>query len=138
MYVISSAWSSFGNTSGVNLGRTTNGSFYFKGAMDEVRIESLTRSSNWIWASWMTAASNATWTAYSAINPRPLLRLAADGKSLTWPGDAGPFTLYMATNLVAPVTWLPLTNPPAVLSNGCWHFFLPTQGSAASFFRLQQ
>jgi hypothetical protein len=132
----SAAWSSFGNTSDVNLGRTTNGGFYFKGIMDEVRVASVVRSSNWVWASWMTVASNATWTTYSEVNLRPSLSL--NEGALTWPADAGLFTLCTATSLSPSVVWLPVTNPLPVLSNGNWQVSLPMDASAARFFRLQQ
>jgi hypothetical protein len=130
------AWTSFANTSDLNLGRTTNSGFYFKGTMDEARIESVTRSSNWIWASWMTVASNTTWTAYSEINPQPLLSLNAG--VLTWPVDAGAFTLYTTTNLAAATIWIPVTNPLPVMSNGNWQVNLPVDGTAGRFFRLQE
>ncbi|MEM7392662.1 MAG: LamG-like jellyroll fold domain-containing protein, partial [Verrucomicrobiota bacterium] len=38
---------------------------YYDGELDEVRISSVARSSNWIWAVWMNSASNAEFNAYS-------------------------------------------------------------------------
>ena len=123
--------------SDVNLGRFTNGSFYFNGAMDEVRIANGARSSNWVWASWMNVVSNTTFASYSAINPRPLLSAAisASGPALTWPASAGIFTLYFATNLTPPVTWMPATNSP-VFVNGQWQV-MPGAGGGSVFYRLQ-
>jgi len=40
---------------------------YFSGLMDEVRIESVSRSSNWIWASWMNQASNSMFWTYGPV-----------------------------------------------------------------------
>ncbi|MDD4869525.1 MAG: DUF2341 domain-containing protein, partial [Kiritimatiellae bacterium] len=45
-----------GNAS-VDIGRY-NGGYYFNGMIDEVRLSSVVRSSNWLWASWMNVASN--------------------------------------------------------------------------------
>ena len=46
----------FGNQAAVNLGRFGNSVFFFKGFIDEARIETTVRSSNWIWATF--AAGN--------------------------------------------------------------------------------
>jgi len=40
----------------VNIGRFTNGTLYFKGVLDEVRIEAWMASSNWVWASAMAVS----------------------------------------------------------------------------------
>jgi len=58
----------FNTVGDINLGRLTDGSFPFKGIIDEARIESTLRSSNWIWAVWMTIASNAVWQSYGALS----------------------------------------------------------------------
>lgn len=39
----------------------------FPGMMDEVRIESVSRSSNWIWACWMNMASNELFNSYGVV-----------------------------------------------------------------------
>jgi hypothetical protein len=129
----------FANQADVNLGRFTNSSFYFTGVMDEARIASGTRSSNWVWASWMTVTSNATWSGYSQVNPQPTLSLVASGSGpvLSWPTDAGVFTLFTTTNLLPPATWYPATNVP-VQTNGQWQVPLGTNLTASQFYRLQQ
>jgi hypothetical protein len=38
-----------------------------KGAVDEARIQSGVNSSNWVWASYMTVASNSVFGAYSSV-----------------------------------------------------------------------
>lgn len=48
----------------------------FTGTMDELRLSSVARGSNWVWATYRTVASNATWQVYGAPE-------AADGD---WPG----------------------------------------------------
>jgi hypothetical protein len=37
------------------------------GILDEVRIASVSRSSNWIWATWMNMASNAVFNSYGTV-----------------------------------------------------------------------
>jgi hypothetical protein len=129
----------FPNQTGLNLGRFTNSSYYFKGALDEVRIESGKRSSNWVWASWLTVASNTALASYSAVNPQPQLSVAASGNGplLSWPYNAGPFTLLTTTNLASPPAWVPATNS-AVLVNGQWQVQLSTGDPGRHFYRLRQ
>ena len=42
------------------------------GSVDEVRVESVARSSNWIWACYMTMASNASFSAYGSVQSGPV------------------------------------------------------------------
>jgi hypothetical protein len=128
----------FQNQGDVNLGRFTNSTLYFKGVLDEARIEAGLRSSNWIWAGWLNAASNSTFTTFSAVNPRPALSVApaGGGSLLIWPANSGVLGLYTATNLAPPVIWLPATNQPALL-NGQWQVQIPSSAGGGSFYRLQ-
>lgn len=129
----------FSNQGLIDLGRFPSGSFYFKGALDEVRIENTTRSPDWVWAEWMTSVANGGVSSYSVVNPQPPLDVKASsgGLVLGWPASAGAFTLYTATNLTAPVVWTPAA-VSAVLTNGQWQAKLPTDDSGNRFFRLQQ
>jgi hypothetical protein len=129
----------FANNADINLGRFTNATLYFTGAMDEARIASGTRSSNWVWASWMTVASNTALTSYSVVNPRPTLSMdsSSNGPVLSWPTNAGVFTLFTTTDLVSPPAWVPATNVP-VQSNGQWQVSLGTNIDGNQFYRLQQ
>jgi len=131
-------YSSFAHANDLNLGRFQNNVYYFDGLLDEARVASSVQSANWIWTSWQSVASNATFVSYSAVNPEPEMSLAATGSGplLSWPSTAGPFTVYTATNLVPPATWLPVTNPP-LLTNGQWQIDLST-ASGSQFYRLQQ
>jgi hypothetical protein len=130
----------FQNQSELSSGRFIDGNFYFKGAMDEVRIEAAARSSNWVWAGWMTAASNLAFSSYSQVNPRPALAVApsSGGPRLIWPSSDGVFTLYSASSLAAPVTWVPATNPAALL-DGHWQVALKDSGesSGGRFYQLR-
>ncbi|NLB54323.1 MAG: LamG domain-containing protein, partial [Lentisphaerae bacterium] len=47
--------------------RYSYGSFYFPGMLDEVRISTKIRSSDWIWASWQNQGANATFNDYGAV-----------------------------------------------------------------------
>ena len=123
----------------MNLARFTGGNFYWKGMIDEARIESVARSSNWVWATWMTVASNTVLASYSSVLRQPLaLSIAGTGatKLLCWPASGVGAGLYAATNLAPPITWTAVTNQP-VLVNTQWQNTLPTDASHTRFYRLQ-
>jgi hypothetical protein len=60
------------------------------------------------------------------------------GLTLQWPGDSNdaPATVYYASTLAEPITWTPITNPPA-FSSGLWSVTLPPGTNGAGFYRLQ-
>ena len=106
----------------LNLARFTNGTLYLKGVLDEARIESGARSSNWIWASYLTVATNSTLSSYAAVSQQsPALNLAFAASELIvcWPAHGVGFRLLTATDLAPPVTWEPVAVAPA-LTNGEW------------------
>jgi hypothetical protein len=127
----------FPNQAGVNLGRLTNSVYFLTGTLDEARIESGLGSSNWIWASWATVASNSLLENYSAVTQQPpALSIGLGGGTLlSWPGSGVGFGLYTATNLAPPVVWTPATNQP-VLTNDQWQITLPV-GKSTVFFRIE-
>ncbi|HWD21026.1 MAG TPA: DUF2341 domain-containing protein [Verrucomicrobiae bacterium] len=127
----------FANQADLNLGRFTDASFPFRGLMDEVRITAGLATPDWIQAAWMNTASNATFAAFSAINPQPSLLLlsSAAGATVTWPADTGVYELFSATNLAPPVTWEADTNTPQLI-NGQWQLSLSST-DATRFYRLQ-
>ncbi len=63
--------------------------YYITGAMDEVRLSSVARSTNWIWAEYMNMASNALFNSYSAVQPNVHLNLSATGSPLSGIRTAG-------------------------------------------------
>jgi autotransporter-associated beta strand protein len=63
-------------------------------------------------------------------------RLAISGSALSWPAEAGWFSLESTTNLTPPVVWSPLLSS-AQPSNGLWHFPLPATTNAQTFYRLR-
>ncbi len=56
----------FANNNIFNLGRYTSGSWFFKGTLDEPRIEPI-RSADWVWATWMNVASNSLFASYGPV-----------------------------------------------------------------------
>jgi len=135
----SSAATDFPTQSALNLGRITNGVYYFKGLIDEARIQQGFYSSNWIHAAYLNAVSNATFAAVSPLNPQPQLTLTpgANGASLSWPICAGVFNLYATTNLTPPIDWEPVTNPPPSLVDGQWVVSAQSNSPGSVFYRLQ-
>jgi hypothetical protein len=77
-----------------------------------------------------------TFTINVLTNPTLSFVRSGNAAVLTWPQSAGSVQLYSATNLIPPVTWLPITNAPA-LSNGQWAVQLSGPTNGAQFFRLQ-
>lgn len=53
-------------------GNTVGTDRWFDGLIDEVRISAVTRSSNWVWASWYSVVSNRVFTEYGPVrSPAP-------------------------------------------------------------------
>jgi len=130
---------SFANDAVLDFGRFTNSTLYFKGAMDEARIQSGLQSSNRIWADWMTVASNSVLENLSSvIRQIPTLSISY-GKSnsaLNWSGSGVGFALYTATNLASADAWILATNQPVLVSNQ-WQILLSNDSAASHFYRLQ-
>lgn len=128
----------FVNNTDLNFGRFTNNFNYFKGTMDEARIQSGLASSNWIWATWMTVSSNTSLENYSGValqSPSLSINPGANGALLSWPGNGVGFTLFTTTNLTPPAVWTPATNQP-VFTNNQWQISLPAN-SSTHFYRLK-
>ena len=129
----------FPNQTMLNVGRITNNTLYFKGLMDEVRVEQGIRSQKWIWSAWANAASNSAFVSFSTVNPRPALALnpISTGATIHWSVASGVYQLYTTTNLDPTSVWLPITNPAPILSNGEWQIPIGTNASGNAFYRLQ-
>ena len=128
----------FVNNADLNFGRFTNSFYYFTGTMDEARIQSGLANSNWVWASWMTVASNSTFANYTAANrqcPALVVDNNAGSTSVSWPASGVGFTLYSTTNINPPVIWTVATNQPA-LTNNQWQISLPADATQR-FYRLK-
>jgi hypothetical protein len=59
------------STRTLNFGRVNHTASYlwYPGLLDEIRVENVARSSNWVWACRQTMASNATFNTYGAAAP---------------------------------------------------------------------
>jgi len=124
----------------MNLGRFNAGAYAFNGQIDEARIRSGLEDANWVWASYMTVAENSSFESYSAVTQIPpdaaITAAVGSGVFVSWPGSGVGFSLYTATNLVAPVEWSPVTNVPT-WTNNQWEIMLPVTNSGSQFYRLQ-
>lgn len=130
--------SDFRNNADLVLGRFTDGLYAFKGQLDEVRIESMGRSADWVWASWRSGAPAGGWLkSGTVVRTRPLLtcRAAAAGCILAWPASAVGFKLASTPQCTEPAIWTPVTNVAVLASEG-WQLVLPVTDRAL-FFRLQ-
>ncbi len=61
----------FNTSGGLRIGQMIPAESNYRGLLDEVRLSSAARSSNWVWACWMNQASNAVFTGYSRVEARP-------------------------------------------------------------------
>jgi len=145
--VTNTVMTDFANNAAMNLGRFTNSFWYFKGTMDEVRIEPM-RSADWVWASWMNVISNSAFVSYPAVGmpsivvvppPQPPMlsvNMNASGLKFSWTGQSGQFSLYYTTNLIAPVQWLPVSNY-TLQADGSVQVPVSNTPVGAVFYRLQ-
>lgn len=123
----------------LDAGCFTNGSLWFKGSMDELRIRGGLESSNAIWADWMTASANGGLQSYTAVQQQtPTLGFTstAGAVNLAWPASGVGFNLYTTTNLTPPVVWTPDTNA-VVYTNNQWQTTVTAQSGPTQFYRLQ-
>lgn len=65
----------FGSNSGHGMG-------YFNGVIDEIRISSVSRSSNWIWAVWANIVSNAAFNPYSNYEEHLVAYVSTNGADI--------------------------------------------------------
>lgn len=136
--ISTAALTDFGVQKPVLFGCFADRLYPFKGVLDEARIETQTRSSNWIWASWMTVVSNAAFTAYEPVSrERPQIQAAlqTDTMQVAWPASGVGYGLYSATSLVA-AAWTLVTNR-ALLEGGSWCVSLAPDAEPARYFRLR-
>jgi hypothetical protein len=97
---------SFSKTNDVLLGKALDSSWPFNGTMDEARISSGIRSTNWIWASWATVAPGTSFASYAPVTSTfiaPVVlnfNIAAGNMMLDWPQG----TLQSADQVQGPYT----------------------------------
>jgi predicted alpha-1,2-mannosidase len=88
-------------------------------------------------SSWGTAAADAP-PSFNDVPPVTLagsLAVSARQLSLSWPDWATNYTLYTASNLVAPIQWSPVPTLPQP-SNGFLYLTLTTTNGPQQYFRL--
>ena len=133
----------------VNLGRFSTNSgtpYYFRGLMDEARIENAARSPDWILASYITSATNSSLTTYANVvrsQPKLGIQTSATGQGnnlvFNWPASGIGFTLQAANNLTPPVSWMALTNHPVLITtNGVtqWQVSLAPGTNSMRYYRI--
>ena len=133
----------------VNLGRFSTNSgtpYYFRGLMDEARIENAARSPDWILASYITSATNSSLTTYANVlrnQPKLGIQISATGQGnnlvCNWPASGIGFTLQAANNLTPPVSWMALTNHPVLITtNGVtqWQVSLAPGTNSMRYYRI--
>jgi hypothetical protein len=107
--------------------------------MDEVRLDQGTRSPDWIWESWITAAQNQNLAGYAQANLQPAflsLSMLSAGLVANWAASGVGLVIYTATNLVSPTLWSRVTNLPSLIT-GQWQITFPPDTNATRFFRLE-
>ncbi|HLP76595.1 MAG TPA: carbohydrate-binding protein [Candidatus Paceibacterota bacterium] len=85
----------------------------------------------------LNAGFNVQWFEFQPASEAPRLSIGSAANRqlvLLWPDWAASFQLYAATNLLPPVVWEPVTNPP-VAEAGFVNLSLPMD-ERARFFRL--
>lgn len=80
----------------VRIGKTNNNEPW-KGGVDEVRISDTPRTPAWVWACWLSQASNSS---FVAIEPG---RGAVIGDAMVFEGDSGTTTASLLVTLPGPV-----------------------------------
>jgi len=109
---------------------TSDRTYDFDGSLDEVRISNVDRSANWIWAEWMNAASNATFSSYGPVQVSPSLPFQVTQTTLlpgnllriSWQSESGRlYTVEACTNLLPASSWSAVaTNLAAVSGVTAW------------------
>ena len=110
----SSIRTDFPTSNDTKLGQLLDGSFDFRGAMDEARIQSGVNSSNWVWAMYSTVAQNSTFANYSSVTSSIVtlnFQVLGNQLILSWPqGTLQSAGLVIGTYTNVPGATSPYTN----------------------------
>jgi hypothetical protein len=140
----------FPTNSDMNLGRFNAGAFAFSGMIDEARIHSGVDDANWIWASYMTVAQNASFENYSNVvstttnPPTPVtINVQYSGGNLTLSGTGGTAgaTYYVvgSTNLVLPMASWTVLSTNMYDGSGNFSVSVPVDvAKQAQFLRIKE
>lgn len=96
------------NAEPLMIGARTNPAAYWGGIIDEVRISSVARSTNWVWAEFQNSGSNSVFNGYGAVQGGP--EMAVLGTNL---GE-------IAAGSGSPSSALGTDFGPVTLGNGSW------------------
>ena len=97
--------------------QTNDTSRNWKGGLDEIRVSSVARSTNWIWAEWLNTRSNGLFNSYGTVTSESVFLLSAVAVStnliIRWPGVSNAtYDVERAFNLTGGF-WLVASNLPA-------------------------
>lgn len=139
------SWNSAVSATNYNVKRAlTNGGPYTTVASSSVSSYTDTSLTNGITYYYVVSAlrpsgqsANSSQASATPEEPDLSVNLYQAGNQLTlsWPGWASNFTLYMTTNLSPPASWSPVTNP-VQSNNGVFNLSLPTTNNGQEFFEL--
>jgi hypothetical protein len=117
--------------------------YWFNGILDEARISPVARSANWVWAEWMSSASNAVFASYGPVlaNSAPPLQvtqttlLPGNRLALSWQSASGwVYTVEASTNLLPTASWIPVATNLTGTSGITWTGLVD---HATEFFRVK-
>lgn len=114
--------------------RTSNGGYYYNGLLDEVRVESVPRSANWIWACHQTIASNALFTPYATASSYPVQTLPASNIHAASADLSGLVDPVLATPVTVRFYWT--TNPAIASVTSGWDGSVEVSGAATGSVTL--
>ncbi len=128
------------DNSDMNIAREYSGR-YLNARMDEVRISSVARSTNWLWATYQNLASNSIFSGASAVSTIGVvgtnLSFTATRNSveLSWPADHTGWRLQVQTNSLAQGLGTNWTDVPNATNTNQITLPLSTTNGAV-FFRM--
>jgi hypothetical protein len=114
---------------------------YFLGQLDELRVSIVRRSTNWIWASCQTVASNASFgvvgavTGISLVGTNLIGSLLGNSMQLSWPADHTGWRLQAQTNSLTKGLGTNWTDVPAAVATN--QISIPmNQTNGGVFYRM--
>ena len=119
---------------------TSDLTYSFGGILDEVRISNVARSASWLWAEYLTVASNGAFSSYGAITSYAALisltylTIGSSGNNVLvyWPTNALAGAILQESSDL--ITW---TNSTTMIAfNGSNNMVDIAPGNARKFYRL--
>jgi alpha-galactosidase len=115
---------------------TGDPAYDFGGTLDEVRVSNVARDASWLWAEYMTVASNGVFSSYGTVTSytSPVLTIGISGNNVLifWPASApAGAVLQQSPDLN---TWTNST--AAIVTNGANNTVTIMPQGAVEFYRL--